>query len=98
MIQTLNKHFLCFLQEKEQGKNIVVVGSWDATEHIDWAKKNVARSYQLKEDGIQKVKYVPLHLSTSLEATRAGPVTHVSSLFSPSGWFPTFTATGTCAT
>ncbi len=43
-------------QEKEQGKNIVVVGSWNAKEHIDWAKKNVARSYQLKDDGVQKVK------------------------------------------
>lgn len=43
-------------QEKEKGKNIVVVGSWNAKEHIDWAKKNVARSYQLKDDGVQKVK------------------------------------------
>uniref|UniRef100_A0A3Q4AJT0 Endoplasmic reticulum lectin n=1 Tax=Mola mola TaxID=94237 RepID=A0A3Q4AJT0_MOLML len=45
-------------EEKEQGKNIVVVGSWNANEHVDWAKKNVARSYQLKEDGVQKVKLV----------------------------------------
>lgn len=44
-------------QDKEQGKNIVVVGSWNAEEHIEWAKKNVARSYQLKDDGVQKVKY-----------------------------------------
>lgn len=44
------------LQEKDKGKNIVVVGSWSAEEHIDWAKKNVARSYQLKDDGVQKVK------------------------------------------
>lgn len=35
----------------------MVVGSWNAEEHIDWAKKNVARSYQLKDDGVQKVKY-----------------------------------------
>lgn len=46
----------CCLQEKEQGKNIVVVGSWNADEHVEWAKKNVARSYQLREDGGQKVK------------------------------------------
>lgn len=44
-------------QDKEQGTNIVVVGSWNAEEHTEWAKKNVARSYQLKEDGVQKVKY-----------------------------------------
>lgn len=44
------------LQEKDKGKNIVVVGSWSAEEHIAWAKKNVARSYQLKDDGVQKVK------------------------------------------
>lgn len=35
----------------------MVVGSWNADEHIEWAKKNVARSYQLKDDGVQKVKY-----------------------------------------
>lgn len=46
----------CSLQEKEQGKNIVVVGSWKANEHVEWAKKNVARSYQLRDDGGQKVK------------------------------------------
>lgn len=46
----------CSLQEKEQGKNIVVVGSWNANEHIEWAKKNVARSYQHRDDGVQKVK------------------------------------------
>ncbi|TKS85437.1 Endoplasmic reticulum lectin 1 ER lectin [Collichthys lucidus] len=58
----LIKEFLsgsyCLHGEKEQGKNIVVVGSWNAKEHIEWAKKNVARSYQLKDDGVQKVKLV----------------------------------------
>lgn len=50
--------FKCSLlyQDKEQGKNIVVVGNWNAEEHIDWAKKNVARSFQLRDDGVQKVK------------------------------------------
>ena len=43
-------------QDKEQGKNTVVVGNWNAMEHSEWAKKNVARSYQLKDDGVQKVK------------------------------------------
>uniref|UniRef100_A0A673CKK5 Endoplasmic reticulum lectin n=1 Tax=Sphaeramia orbicularis TaxID=375764 RepID=A0A673CKK5_9TELE len=52
------KHVHQYHEDKEQGKNIVVVGSWNAEEHIDWAKKNVARSYQLKDDGVQKVKLV----------------------------------------
>lgn len=51
----LQNHFSAF-QDKEQGKNIVVVGSWNEEEHIDWAKRNVARSYQLRDDGVQKVK------------------------------------------
>ena len=50
---------VCVLsQDKEQGKNMVVVGSWNTEEHLEWAQKNVARSYQLKNDGVQKVKYV----------------------------------------
>ncbi|XP_058240995.1 endoplasmic reticulum lectin 1 isoform X1 [Hemibagrus wyckioides] len=44
--------------DKEQGKNIVVVGSWNHAEHLEWSKKNVARTYQLKEEGAQKVKVV----------------------------------------
>ncbi|XP_043992467.1 endoplasmic reticulum lectin 1 [Gambusia affinis] len=52
------KHVHQYHEDKEQGKNIVVVGNWNAEEHIEWAKKNVARSYQLKEDGAQKVKVV----------------------------------------
>uniref|UniRef100_A0AAQ6ICV4 Endoplasmic reticulum lectin n=1 Tax=Anabas testudineus TaxID=64144 RepID=A0AAQ6ICV4_ANATE len=52
------KHVHQYHEDKEQGKNIVVVGSWNADEHIEWAKKNVARSYQLKDDGVQKVKLV----------------------------------------
>ncbi|CAB1338466.1 unnamed protein product [Coregonus sp. 'balchen'] len=38
--------------------NIVVVGSWNSEEHLEWAQKNVARSYQLKNDGVEKVKVV----------------------------------------
>ncbi|KAM7408911.1 hypothetical protein PAMA_002568 [Pampus argenteus] len=52
------KHVHQYHEDKDQGKNTVVVGSWNAEEHIDWAKKNVARSYQLKDDGVQKVKLV----------------------------------------
>lgn len=52
------KHVLQYHEDKEQGKNIVIVGSWNAEEHINWATKNVARSYQLKDDGVQKVKLV----------------------------------------
>lgn len=36
----------------------MVVGSWNNNEHVEWAKKNVARSYQLREEGGQKVKWV----------------------------------------
>lgn len=52
------KHIHQFHEDKEQGRNIVVVGSWNAEEHLQWAQKNVARSYQLKDDGVQKVKLV----------------------------------------
>lgn len=55
---------LCFwLKDKEQGKNIVVVGSWNTEDHMNWAKKNVARSYHLKDDGVQKVKYDYIYLT-----------------------------------
>uniref|UniRef100_A0A8C1YAD8 Endoplasmic reticulum lectin n=1 Tax=Cyprinus carpio TaxID=7962 RepID=A0A8C1YAD8_CYPCA len=50
------KHVHQYHEDKEQGKNIVVVGSWNTEDHINWAKKNVARSYHLKDDGAQKVK------------------------------------------
>ncbi|KAF6723751.1 Endoplasmic reticulum lectin 1 [Oryzias melastigma] len=52
------KHVHQYHEDKEQGKNIVVVGNWNAEEHVDWAKKNVARSFQLRDDGVQKVKSV----------------------------------------
>uniref|UniRef100_A0A3Q0SS38 Endoplasmic reticulum lectin n=1 Tax=Amphilophus citrinellus TaxID=61819 RepID=A0A3Q0SS38_AMPCI len=52
------RHVHQYHEDKEQGKNTVVVGNWNAEEHIDWAKKNVARSYQLRDDGVQKVKLV----------------------------------------
>ncbi|XP_019726125.1 endoplasmic reticulum lectin 1 [Hippocampus comes] len=52
------KHVHQYHEDKEQAKNIVVVGNWNAEEHIEWSKKNVARSYQLKDSGVQKVKLV----------------------------------------
>uniref|UniRef100_A0A8C2YYA0 Endoplasmic reticulum lectin n=1 Tax=Cyclopterus lumpus TaxID=8103 RepID=A0A8C2YYA0_CYCLU len=52
------KHVHQYHEDKEQGKNTVVVGNWNAMEHGEWAKNNVARSYQLKDDGVQKVKLV----------------------------------------
>ncbi len=53
----LNSILCIWMKDKEQGKNIVVVGSWNTEDHINWAKKNVARSYHLKDDEVQKVKY-----------------------------------------
>ncbi|XP_035611927.1 endoplasmic reticulum lectin 1-like isoform X3 [Oncorhynchus keta] len=52
------KHVHQYHEDKEQGKNMVVVGNWNTEEHLEWAQKNVARSYQLKNDGVQKVKLV----------------------------------------
>ncbi|XP_031435171.1 endoplasmic reticulum lectin 1 isoform X2 [Clupea harengus] len=52
------KHVQQYHEDKEQGKSIVVVGNWNPEEHLDWAKKNAARSYQLKDEGLQKVKAV----------------------------------------
>ncbi|XP_040033835.1 endoplasmic reticulum lectin 1 isoform X2 [Gasterosteus aculeatus] len=52
------RHVHQYHEDREQGRNTVVVGNWDAAEHNEWAKKNVARSYQLKDDGAPKVKLV----------------------------------------
>lgn len=61
----LNCILCIWLKDKEQGKNIVVVGNWNIEDHINWAKKNVARSYHLKDDGAQKVKYDYISLTYS---------------------------------
>lgn len=45
-------------KDKENGKTTVVVGTWNKEEHSEWAQKNVARAYHLKDDGAQTVKYV----------------------------------------
>ncbi|XP_012989308.1 endoplasmic reticulum lectin 1 isoform X1 [Esox lucius] len=56
------KHVHQYHEDKEHGKNIVVVGNWNAEEHLEWATKNIARSYQFKDEGgqkgVQKVKLV----------------------------------------
>ncbi|MGH0136567.1 UNVERIFIED_CONTAM: hypothetical protein FKN15_062567 [Acipenser sinensis] len=60
--EQLVKEFLsgsyCLHGDKESGKTILVVGNWNQEDHLGWAKKNVARSYQLKDDDVQKVKVV----------------------------------------
>ncbi|MGH0137843.1 UNVERIFIED_CONTAM: hypothetical protein FKN15_020676 [Acipenser sinensis] len=60
--EQLVKEFLsgsyCLHGDKESGKSILVVGNWNQEDHLGWAKKNVARSYQLKDDDVQKVKVV----------------------------------------
>ncbi|XP_075452046.1 endoplasmic reticulum lectin 1 isoform X2 [Ascaphus truei] len=45
-------------EDKDMGKTTVVVGTWKKDEHIDWTKRNMARSYLMREDGIQSVKMV----------------------------------------
>ncbi|XP_066468013.1 endoplasmic reticulum lectin 1 [Tiliqua scincoides] len=45
-------------EDKENGKTTVVVGTWNKEEHLEWAQKNVARAYHLKDDGLQMVKMV----------------------------------------
>ncbi|XP_038607528.1 endoplasmic reticulum lectin 1 [Tachyglossus aculeatus] len=45
-------------EDKELGKTSVVVGTWNRDEHIEWAKKNPARAYHPRDDGIQTVRMV----------------------------------------
>ncbi|XP_050807829.1 endoplasmic reticulum lectin 1 isoform X1 [Gopherus flavomarginatus] len=45
-------------EDKESGKTSVVVGTWNKEEHIEWARKNVARAYHLRKDGMQTVRVV----------------------------------------
>lgn len=52
------KHVHQYHEDKETGKSSIIVGTWNSQEHMEWAKKNVARSYLLREDGTQKVKVV----------------------------------------
>uniref|UniRef100_A0A8D0L4X1 Endoplasmic reticulum lectin n=1 Tax=Sphenodon punctatus TaxID=8508 RepID=A0A8D0L4X1_SPHPU len=47
-----------WMSDKENGKTSVVVGTWNKEEHIEWAKKNVARAYNLKDDVMQTVRVV----------------------------------------
>uniref|UniRef100_A0A8C4UIP8 Endoplasmic reticulum lectin n=1 Tax=Falco tinnunculus TaxID=100819 RepID=A0A8C4UIP8_FALTI len=43
-------------EDKESGKTSVVVGTWNKEEHIEWSRKNAARTYYLREDGTQTVR------------------------------------------
>ncbi|XP_076868524.1 endoplasmic reticulum lectin 1 [Brachyhypopomus gauderio] len=52
------RHVHQYHEDKEHGKSLVVVGNWNRGEHLEWARKNVARTYQLREDTTQKVKVV----------------------------------------
>ncbi|KAE8600762.1 hypothetical protein XENTR_v10013401 [Xenopus tropicalis] len=45
-------------EDKDTGKTTVVVGTWKADEHQEWAKKNLARAYMTTPDGVQTVKTV----------------------------------------
>ncbi|NP_001116355.1 endoplasmic reticulum lectin 1 precursor [Xenopus laevis] len=45
-------------EDKDTGKTTVVVGTWKAEEHLDWAKKNLAKAYMSTADGVQTVKTV----------------------------------------
>lgn len=33
------------------------MGTWNKEEHLEWAQKNVARTYHQKDDDLQTVKY-----------------------------------------
>ncbi|XP_062346562.1 endoplasmic reticulum lectin 1 isoform X5 [Cinclus cinclus] len=45
-------------EDKESGKTSVVVGTWSKEEHIEWSRKNAARTFYLREDGTQTVRMV----------------------------------------
>ncbi|KAG8443671.1 hypothetical protein GDO86_009005 [Hymenochirus boettgeri] len=45
-------------EDKETGRTTVVVGVWKMEDHLEWAKKNMARSYLPPVNGIQTVKTV----------------------------------------
>ncbi|XP_056344628.1 endoplasmic reticulum lectin 1 isoform X2 [Oenanthe melanoleuca] len=45
-------------EDKESGKTSVVVGTWSKEEHMEWSRKNAARTFYLREDGTQTVRMV----------------------------------------
>ncbi|KAL1776032.1 endoplasmic reticulum lectin 1, partial [Sigmodon hispidus] len=45
-------------EDKDHGKTSVVVGTWNQEDHVEWAKKNIARAYHLHDDGTQTVRMV----------------------------------------
>ncbi|KAM9069108.1 endoplasmic reticulum lectin 1 isoform X1 [Sarcophilus harrisii] len=52
------KHVHQYHEDKESGKTSVIVGTWNKEEHIEWAKKNTARAFLLRDDGTQIVRMV----------------------------------------
>ncbi|XP_044519266.1 endoplasmic reticulum lectin 1 isoform X3 [Gracilinanus agilis] len=52
------KHVHQYHEDKEVGKTSVIVGTWNKEEHIEWAKKNTARAFHLRDDGTQIVRMV----------------------------------------
>ncbi|KAJ7404834.1 Endoplasmic reticulum lectin 1 [Willisornis vidua] len=45
-------------EDKESGKTSVVVGTWSKEEHVEWSRRNAARTFYLREDGTQTVRMV----------------------------------------
>ncbi|XP_073528408.1 endoplasmic reticulum lectin 1 isoform X2 [Phyllobates terribilis] len=45
-------------EDKDSGKTTLVVGTWREEQHLDWAKKNVARLYHPPDEGVQTVRMV----------------------------------------
>ncbi|KAM4692884.1 LOW QUALITY PROTEIN: endoplasmic reticulum lectin 1 [Discoglossus pictus] len=45
-------------EDKDLGKTTIVVGNWKKEDHMEWAKKNNARSYLVRGDGVQNVRTV----------------------------------------
>ncbi|XP_056423704.1 endoplasmic reticulum lectin 1 [Hyla sarda] len=45
-------------EDKDTGRTTLVVGTWKEEEHLEWAKKNVARLHHPPEEGVQTVRMV----------------------------------------
>ncbi|XP_075060154.1 endoplasmic reticulum lectin 1 isoform X2 [Mixophyes fleayi] len=45
-------------EDKDTGRTTLVVGVWKPEQHLEWAKKNVARLYHPPDDGVQTVRLV----------------------------------------
>lgn len=45
-------------EDKDTGRTTLVVGTWKEEQHLEWAKKNVARLYHPPDEGVQTVRMV----------------------------------------